>query len=747
MIEYGVKFILDGTTDITSEVVSFSILCDLENYCRELSFELADEELFDSFDFSTIPESPRVEVFTRTTPLDEYYEDENDPAWISQGMFFIERPTFRVGLNATTTGIWGRQSTAILGEPFAQKVTKTWTENTTFYTICQEIVESVGLTWDDTRCDIQDFNIYSDNFGADDQYPIEALKSLVELIVGAEGYVTSDRFGNVWIKRLVRAPLTEDYNITDQTVQTTNEEPVWPEFGNRIKIIPTPSVSQDTINLYMDNQCIGEGSALCIDVYAQVKNGEGVPLNDSVVTWSFGDIDLPEDIWYKYPEMSKTSVQNSAVMLISNERKRATGFNSIELAFEPSSIIGIWAYADKLRTTNFAPEGGYVIDSNNVYLTDKSFDYCDQMVFVSYYASGMVKNSVVYDTNKPEPDGAVPVMGSLNVIVSVSGREDVKELYVNNSCKCKSSLSVKVDPTTITVGEGNAKIEAYLENSGYPVSGTIRMIEMSGFGTLSWSNRATSTEGTSEKTESVNAVMGQSQCVVSSVISSVTGVWVVEEDSITGLDTKIGNNLYSSFFGRTIDLNAYVITGTNLLVEYSRAGAVVNYLTGVAAGVSRIDVSADVSSEEGLVQTVQVNIQPPPSPYTPSPYTPSPYTPSPYTPPPPPPPPATYFVSGPGSIIYQPYITPGGILNIYSTTYTYETFGPWYLKKNVGGVISTVLATLSVNGTGYLQVSDGNKITTKYETPSQTFTINLYGLEGGQASMQVTYTRAEYLHQ
>jgi hypothetical protein len=368
-------------------LTKFGYIFDSWNTIRSGDGTSYDEN--DTFDITDT-----VILYAQWTAVDEY-DDEYDLTWYSQGTFFIERPTFQVGINTTTTGVWGRQSTALLGEPFAQKITKIWDADTTFYAICQEIIESVGLDWDSSRCDIQDFTIYADNFECDDLYPIEALKSLVELIVGEEGYVTSDRLGDIWIRRLERVPETSIYDITDLVVQSINEEPEWPEFGNRIKIIPSETMSQDSIEIYMENQCIGTGSSSYIDVYAQVKNGDGVPINDAVVSWSF-DPPLPENIWYKYPSVEKSSLQNSSVMLVSNELKRATGFSSVELSFEPTSIIGIWAYADKLRATNFAPEAGYVIDGKNVFLTEESFSFCDQQVFISYYAAGMARNKFIY---------------------------------------------------------------------------------------------------------------------------------------------------------------------------------------------------------------------------------------------------------------------------------------------------------------------------------------------------------------
>jgi hypothetical protein len=64
MSKYGFKFILDGSLDITDKVKSFTITSSLDSYCREISLELYDEAFYDSLNFSIIPESARLEVFT-----------------------------------------------------------------------------------------------------------------------------------------------------------------------------------------------------------------------------------------------------------------------------------------------------------------------------------------------------------------------------------------------------------------------------------------------------------------------------------------------------------------------------------------------------------------------------------------------------------------------------------------------------------------------------------------------------------
>lgn len=604
MPDYGFKIMLDGTTDITTLVKSFTIECDMENYCRELSLELQDEDLFDTLDFSQIAEATRLEVFTRIVEDDEY----DSSIWYSQGKFFIEKPTYQVGLHETTTGIWGRQETAVLGEPFAQKVTKLWTSDTTFYAICEEILESVGLTWDYTNCDIQDFAVYADTFEADDQYPIEVLRSLIELAVGSDGYLTTDRLGNIMIRRLDRNPTSSeaDYNTTDASVQSINEEPEWPEFANRIKIIPNETLSQDSVEITTDGECMGTSGPTTMLIYGQVKNGEGEPINDTVVTWSF-DPPNPEDVWLVYPgasgQYTKTAQQNTSRILISNEVQRATGYNSVELEFEPDAIVGIWAYADKARVWNYAPAGTTTIDGKNVYTT-YPFRYCDQKILVSYYASGMVCNTMFVGAKTYEVADPDYVFGYVNLIGAVSGRQSEKIIYINNSCQCKSTLTVKAEPSSIDIGD-SANIDAYVENSGFPVSATVYMKEMTAFGTLSWSNKETSTlDVAGEITEAINTISGVTQCTVSSAITTVTSVYVCDDDGVIS-----GSNLYSSFKGRTIDLNTYVATGTNLSVHYSRAGSVRNYFTGVSAGNAKIEVSVDVGTEEGLSQSAQVTVE------------------------------------------------------------------------------------------------------------------------------------------
>lgn len=764
--QYGWKIVLDETTDITDKVRSFSIEASLDSFCRELSLDLIDVDFYDSLDFSVLPERPRIEVYTRVTDeVDEYGEF----LWMTQGVYYIERPTFKVGLNITETGIWGRQSTAILGEPFAARLTKLWSEDTSFYAICAEVLEFVGLSWDANRCDIPNYTIYANTFEAQNQYPIDVLRSLVELIVGEEGFVVSDRLGQVWIKRIDREPNSSSYDVTDAVIQNIGEEPTWPDFGNRVKVSPPESMAPVSVELFVDTQCLGTDLAY-INAYVQVSDGSGVPADNMIIDWSFSP-ENPKSVWYKHPSVGKIASQNSGEILVSGEVVVATGFNSLSTRFKPKSIVGIWAYADKTRQSNFAPEDKYVIDGKNVFLTENSFEFCDQTVVVSYYAAGMAQNVIIYHPMEPLYDDygeyigpeefyeedAEETYGQVLVVASVTGKEATTELYIDNSCKCPASLVVKVDPSTIYFNtttttwrpynpftDGNnptiyeldrttmkwmvpvitgdtmktkAKITAYVEQGGVAVSSIINMAEMSGFGTLDWTSKATETIDVTENTEAINVIYGQSQCKVSSAIESVIGVWQYTRNESTGEDTKTGDNLYDSFNGKIIDLNTYVATGTELLVEYTSGGSVVNYLSPVSAGTAQVSVSTPSSSEKGLSQMVQITISEAKTGTETAPV------------------PEGYYIKGPAQGTYVIVGTTSMIW--WEPRPNGQSFGSWSLReKGTDKIIQG--AEMSVQFTGQVTVTS-NSIICYEQTPSQTMTITMNGPKGETASMLFTY--------
>jgi hypothetical protein len=150
---YGWQILLNGV-DISEKVSNFEITEDAQSYCRELTFGLLDKTIYNSFDFLSLPEEPTVEVKTRT-----------GSTWVSQGLFFVERPSFREEITSSKADqVWGRSLTARLGSPFAVRITKAWTAQTSFFGICQEMCEASGITWDPAYCEIEDFVVFPHTF-------------------------------------------------------------------------------------------------------------------------------------------------------------------------------------------------------------------------------------------------------------------------------------------------------------------------------------------------------------------------------------------------------------------------------------------------------------------------------------------------------------------------------------------------------------------------------------------------------
>ena len=406
-------------------------------------------------------------------------------------------------------------------------------------------------------------------------------------------------------------------------------------------------------------------------------------------------------------------------------------FVFFSIKFEVFAIIGIWAYADTARANNFVEGDAYILDGKKVYLTESNFTYCDQMVVVSYTVAGMVHNVVKYTP------GALEYTGEVGIIASLSGKEASKTIYVNNYCKCPSTLSAEINPSTLEIGE-IATITAYLENGDEAVSGKIYMYEYTGLGTLASNVLNTgSVTVTDEKAEAVNVIAGVTQCVTNSAISSVTGVYTYTEDD-NGVITHTSGNLYASFLNKTINLNLSIPTGTPLVVTYKRAGSVVNYFTAVTAGDVRITVSSPVNTEEGLSQVLSATINEAKTEETVE----DPETIGGTS--------ETYYVKGPSSIIVQAssygcrtgerQTTIGGGSGGAGLPLCVQTFGAWTLHKTSDG--SYVASDMSTDGTNI--VVKGNNIeVTIWQIKGQNFTVTLTGPLGVTATKQVSLTRTD----
>lgn len=572
-MSYAWKILLDGI-DISDKISGFSITCSLNSFCREMTLDVADAALYASLDFTQISETPEIEIFTK-----------NGSSFISQGKFFIERPAITSTTHSDIMqGIWGRSITAKLSSPFSPKVTKSWDEQTTFFGISEEMCTLAGFTWDPAYSDIDDFVIYPYTYEVENFDPIDVI---TELAVLAGAVVTTDRAGHLCIKEVVYSPSVADKTITDADIAEISETPEWPEFANRVRITPTGNIANYSINLTIPNQCLSADAVSKTKMFAQVRDPDGNAIDGIVVNWSHDSITA--SLAYE--------TSNTQEVLIQNERQKATGYRSFKTNIPASSIDGVYAYTDTGKATNLVADG-YTIDGDEVTLTTR-LSFCDQSLVVNYRAAGMAINWLT----------AGPAADDVTVIADVEGQQDKKVIYIENPCQCPPDIKLTAAPGSIIKNE-LASLLVYVEESG-PVS-TGRIVYMSETsevkkGTLGWATaRVGQVSIKNEKTAARNEIAGVTQCEVSMFPAVVSAVYRADDDG-----APYGANLYASsnVGNKTINLNASLTTGTELVVTYVAQGAALNTFTGSKLGDARINAFIRTTSEESKEDSATIRIE------------------------------------------------------------------------------------------------------------------------------------------
>lgn len=554
---YGIKIELNGE-DITALVSRFEISARLDAYCREISIEVADPDLHDSLDFSVLPELPSLEVLTRVG------ED-----WVSQGKFFIEKPTFQVGLHRTETGLWGRSGTALLGPPFAVRITRTWESATTFFSVCQEMCEAAGLAWDSQYSAISDFTIHARTFTAENAHPVEVLQELLELAHGEDAFLTTDGAGHVVIARRDRAPSASTHNVSDLVLSAIQEEPEWPDFGNRIRISSSGTTSGYSVQVTTPNACLSGDGATRTPLYARVTDHDGNPAMGIPVAWSVKTGLATLDF----------ELTNTQTIVIFDEEVRAKSFYEVDLALPPALVRGVFAYNDIGRQVNFAA-GGVEIDGTTVALSGR-LDYCDQLLRVTYVVDGVAVNWATA--------GTWP--GIERVTADVMGQVGHVDLYIENPCHCPPQLHLEANPSHIKVG-GVSSILATVEIGGAPVrdgrSITMSIDSEPAHGRLAWTQSNIGQVNISNEACNVrNEISGVSQTQLQSFPAAVSGVWRATRDGEGNL-SKAGESIYASHQGKIVNLAGTLSSETELLADYTAFGAAVNKFDGLKNGTDRI---------------------------------------------------------------------------------------------------------------------------------------------------------------
>ena len=574
---YGIRITLDGQ-DITAQVSRFEITAELEAYCREISVDIADPTLYDTIDFSVLPEFPSIEVFTRI---------ETD--WLSQGRFFIEKPTFQVGIHRTETGLWGRSETAALGTPFSVKFSKNWDADTSFFAICTEMCTAAGLTWDSGYCEIPDFIIHAGTYTAENLSPVEIIQGLLELAYGDDAFLGTDRDDHVVVRLRDRAPAAIDHSITDSVTVSISEEPEWPDFGNRIRITSTGATSGYSIAMSAPTVCLSGDGTTRVPLYARVTDSDGEPVNNLPISWNLENALATLD----------QAVTNTQSIIIYDELVRAKSFYEFDLSLPPSSIRGVWIYRDVWHTEDLS-DSGITIDGNTVALIAR-LDYCDQLLRVSYVVEGTAVNWVTSGI----------ISGNEKVTADAYGQTASVDLYIDNPCNCPPTLTLSANPSSVLVGEGSS-LMAYAEIGGAPIRDG-RLVWMT-LDSYPWHGRIQQTkiplgEVTirNELTQVKNEISGISQATLVMHADSVIGIYLAVTDD-EGAKSKTGNNLYLSVSGKTVDLNTILASETELLCDYVTIGAAVNVYEGYAVGTDRVRAFLTASREVPVQATVSIMV-------------------------------------------------------------------------------------------------------------------------------------------
>jgi len=567
---YGWKIERNGQ-DISDKVAGFVVSCSLESFCREMTLDIADPDLYADFDLQQIPEEPEIEIFTKA-----------GGDWVSQGRFFVERPALASQVESgLMQGVWGRSETAKLAEPFARKVTKSWDTKTTFFGICQEMCEAAGLAWNPAYSEIEDFVVFPYTYKAEGVYPIDVLSDLAAL---AGGVVTTDRQGHVRVSRVEYAPGTEDATVTDADIAEIEERPEWPSFGNRVRISPTGAAANYSVSLSVEDRCLRADGVGRAKVYAQVRDPDGAPVNDAVVAWSHDGSGA---------QLEAEESNTSRVLFV--ETQKALDFYRVSVRFPPAAVVGIWAYSDARRSKNLAA-AGCETEGTAIVLAER-LKYCDQTLVVAYEADGVAQNAL--------RAGAEPE--DVTITANVSGQQDRGTVYIENPCACPPTINLLASPTRIEPGQ-KAGLLVYVEEGGAPSLG--RMVFMAETsrqkrGVLSWTKaRLGYVAVNNEKTLARNEIAGITQCGLSMMPESVNGVYLTDDDG-----SPIGLDLYDSHDGKTVYLSGELPTGTPLVVSYTAKGAALNHFTGQDLGEAMLTAYILTTREAGAEATTTVWVQ------------------------------------------------------------------------------------------------------------------------------------------
>jgi len=567
-LDWDIK--LDAVS-INDEIVSFNIRESKGSYVRELTLFSADPDFYDQFVYTDLP-TARIEVLTKI-----------DVDWVSQGMFFIEKPVLVVNVDSTTSpGVWGRSETAKVGPPFAQKVSRYYNEDTTFLDIVNEMAALCGIT---VTSEINNYRILANTYVIDNIYPVDVI---TELAGYAAGYVTSSLSGDLIIKNDIFHPSSPAHTFTDVEIVDISENVDLPDFGNRIRVSALGGLGSGysvRLEPLDDSDCLPADGESTGKFLAFVNNAENEPAADNtMVTWDIG-----------YGATLAFPATATGDYLLSSKKHEATNFYTVSVDFPIKAVIGIWAYSDSGHRNNFWEED-YGSFNDQEITVRTPFAYCDQALRITYITSGCAINIVTAGEEARD----------IEITADVEGATDTSLLKLGNTCACGSSLNAKTNPSEAVCLGNLANLLIWATISKIPATGQRVEIRLTkGCGELSSENKILKNVSIlNEASYAENVIAGVSQVSVEINISPAQLPQV-----FTKADTEKTNNLYLSFEGKILDLNTVLPTGTEVVVDYHAEGATL--VAWRTLGATK-DCDAEVTltmadgTEAGLYNTVSL---------------------------------------------------------------------------------------------------------------------------------------------
>lgn len=587
---------LDGTS-IKSKVKSCRVTRTSDAPTKECTIEFIDRTLFHSIDWTTLPAAPQIDVLADT-----------GSGLQSIGQFFIERPTYSTDPDsAGMRGIWGRSKVALLAEPFAKSISKTWGEDNYLYDIVDELLDGSGVTFDRDKSDVPNFLIGSLTYSVDKAYPLDSIIELAEL---CGGWALSDNSDNIYLKVVDYQPSGGGFTADDNNIEEYSEEIIFPEFGNRIKVSSEDSEGEADIALYIPDQCLLQDGSNSAVMYARVSDKEDRCVSDAPVYWAAT----------KNKVTLRDSVTTTGTIVISDEEVQSEGFNSITLEYPPGKILSAYWKKDEARSYNYAA-AGYEIDGNEVTFYGK-LKYCDQTLIVTYEVCGVAVN---YAT-------ALGDYGTEVIRASITGASDTEELHIGDPCACMddpygdestgieivavpAEIGVELDSGSCSCPQTGcvAKLLISVYEAGAPISDgrTVyckEVTEDGPLGELKWTSKrlgrvlGKNLPGTVEE-----ELTTEWRCKLNTYIDNITKVeW---KDPNTG---EWSRQIYLRVEGKNVyiakRLTSDIKIGDEIRAEGVIQGVAVNYFTGKKKGTAKIEASCQGFSEEPIKGECEIKI-------------------------------------------------------------------------------------------------------------------------------------------